>query len=159
MTFEINPLVPEIWCSEFDKSLAFYTDVLGFSIAQQRYRDPHAYLSREGSQIMLAHWTFDGVWEPWYPAPMERPYGRGINFQFLVADVMSLHDKVIEKGIVPFMALQTSMIWRTDRMDERAQFMVLDPDGYLLRFVQVLSHRPVEPADIEELEASYKTDT
>ena len=157
MTFQINPLVPELWCSDFETSLAFYTETLGFEIAQQRERDPHAYLALDGSQVMLAHWTFDGSWEPWYPAPIERPLGRGFNFQFLVADVTSLHDKAVGKGVEPFMALQTAMIWRTDRMDERAQFMVLDPDGYLLRFVQILSHRPVEPRDIEALATKYDT--
>ncbi len=155
MTFQINPLVPELWCTDLDASIAFYTETLGFEIVQRRARDPHAYLALEGGQIMLAHWTFDGSWEPWFPAPIERPLGRGINFQFLVADVAGLHDRVVATGVEPFMALHTATIWRTDRMDDRAQFMVLDPDGYLLRFVQVLSHRPVAPADIHSLESKF----
>ncbi|MGI9410931.1 MAG: VOC family protein, partial [Hyphomicrobiaceae bacterium] len=153
MTFHINPVVPEIWCSDFEVSLAFYTEILGLAIAQQRNRDPHACLSLGGSQIMLAYWTSDGIWEPCYPAPMERPCGREINFHFLVADVTSLHDRVMGNGVAPFMALQTSTIWRTDRMDERGQFMLLDPDSYLLRFVQITSHRAVELADIEKLDS------
>ena len=28
--FHINSLVPELWCSNFDQSIRFYTDVLGF---------------------------------------------------------------------------------------------------------------------------------
>ncbi len=152
MSFEINSLVPELWCSDFEKSLSFYTERLGFNVAQRRSSDAHAYLSFQDSQIMIAWWQHDGSWEPWYPAPMERPYGRGINLQFMVTNVRQIHDDVVAAGIQPFLKLHTASIWRTDRMDERTQFMVLDPDGYLLRFSQVTSHRPIEQSDIDELD-------
>jgi hypothetical protein len=32
-------------------------------------------------------------------------------------------------------------------MDERAQFGVLDPDGYFLRFAHVSRHRPITDDD------------
>ena len=37
-------------------------------------------------------------------------------------------------------------------MDERTEFGLLDPDGYLLRFSQVKSQRPVEQTDLDELD-------
>lgn len=150
MSFVINPLVPELWCSDFQKSLNFYVDALGFEVAQRRAFDPHAYLSLQGSQIMIAHWDFDGSWEPWYPRPMERPYGRGVNFQFMVRRVQTLYDRVLAKGIRPFLEMRDSEIWRTDYMDTRRQFMVLDPDGYLLRFSETIGQRPLEEADTKE---------
>ena len=152
MTFRINSLVPELWCSDFEESLKFYTEVLGFTVAQRREADPHAYLSLRGSQIMIAWWEHDGTWEPWFPNPLERPFGRGINFQFMVDNVREIYEAVLLAGLEPFLKLHTTSIWRTDRMDERTQFMLLDPDGYLLRFAQVDSHRAVERSDIEELE-------
>ncbi len=139
--FHINPLVPELWCSNFDESIRFYTDVLGFSVAQRRGGDKHAYLSLQGSQIMIACWEQDGTWEP---APLEKPYGRGINFQFLVNNVRRIHDAVRSADVKPFIDIYTKSYWRTDRMDERTEFAVLDPDGYLLRFSQVDSHRPID---------------
>lgn len=48
MTFRINTLVPELWCSDFQKSIEFYVKTIGFKVAQQRNNDPHAYLSLEG---------------------------------------------------------------------------------------------------------------
>ena len=45
MIFTINSLVPELLCSDFEKSLTFYTETLGFTVAQRREKDPHAYLS------------------------------------------------------------------------------------------------------------------
>ena len=75
--FHIHGLVPELWCSSFDESLHFYTEVLGFSVTQRRDSDYHAYLELGDAQLMLAHWEQDGTWEP---AALEKPYGRGVNF-------------------------------------------------------------------------------
>lgn len=141
MSFEINSLVPELWCSDFDKSYKFYIDVLGFTVAQHRGNDQHAYLSLQGSQIMIASWEQDGTWEP---APLEKPYGRGINMQILVFDVRELYRRVIANGYKPFVDLYSKSYWRTDRTDERIEFAVLDPDGYLLRFTQVESYRSIK---------------
>ena len=77
MTFGINRLVPELWCSDFERSLAFYCETLGFDIAQREGDTPHAYLVYQGAQIMIAHWELDGAWEPWMPQPLEKPLGRG----------------------------------------------------------------------------------
>ena len=138
--FTISPLVPELWCSDFEKSLSFYTDTLGFHVDQRRDQDHHAYISYEGSQLMLASWKPDGTWEP---APLEQPYGRGINFQLLVSDVRHLYASVTSAGIKPLVDIYTKDYWRGDRIDQRTEFAVLDPDGYLLRFSQVESHKPI----------------
>lgn len=157
MTFKIEPLVPELWCSDFARSMEYYTDYIGFEVVQQRGQDPHAYLSLNKAQIMVAHWTFDGSWEPWYPKPMEHPFGRGINFQFMVDDVRSLYERVLSNGIKPFLHIHDAEVWRTDCMDTRRQFMILDPDGYLLRFAQSVSTRAVTKSDHERLNQQYGT--
>ena len=149
MTFHIKGLVPEFWCSDFEASLRFYTQVLGFAVTQRRASDRHAYLERGDAQLMIAHWQQDGTWEP---APLEKPYGRGVNFFILVEDVRALYGRVLSAGLDPFVKLHTTWYWRTDRMDERTEFGLLDPDGYLLRFSQVESHRPVEQADFDALD-------
>lgn len=147
--FHIHGLVPELWCSNFDESLHFYTEVLGFSVTQRRDSDYHAYLGLGDAQLMIAHWRQDGTWET---AALEKPYGRGVNFFILVEDVHAIYDSVLSTGIKPFVALYTTWYWRTDRMDERTEFGVLDPDGYLLRFSQVDSHRPIEQSDLDALD-------
>lgn len=101
---------------------------------------------------MIAHWERNEVWEP---APLEKPYGRGVNFFILVDDVREKYDVVLAAGVKPFVELHTRSYWRTDQMDERTEFGVLDPDGYLLRFSQVESHRPVEQSDIDELDKKH----
>ena len=108
---------------------------------------------------MIAWWQHDGAWEPWFPKPMERPYGRGINLQFMVNNVRQIHSDVVSAGVQPFLELYTTSTWRTDRMDERTQFMVLDPDGYLLRFSQVDSHRAILQSDLDELDRIHAEST
>ena len=139
--FEIKQLVPELWCSDFAASLRFYVDVLGFTVAQRRDEDAHAYLSLGDAQIMIANWDQDGTWEP---APLEQPFGRGINLQVLVDDVRSLRQRLTQAEVEPFVELYTKSYWRTDVMDERTEFAVLDPDGYLLRFTQVESQTQID---------------
>jgi len=149
MMKQINSLVPEFWCSDFEESLNFYTKVLGFAVVQRRDHSFHAYLELESSQIMLANWEQDGTWET---AELEKPFGRGLNFQILIEDAQNLYERILAKGIKPFVELHTKDYWRTDRMDERKEFAVLDPDGYLLRFSQIISHRPIEQTDLDKLD-------
>jgi len=138
--FHINSMVPELWCSDFEETLRFYTGILGFSVAQRRGMDHHAYLSLQGAQLMIAHWEQDGTWET---AALEKPFGRGINFQILVNNVREIYEAVLAAGEAPFVELYTKSYWRTDRMDERTEFALLDPDGYVLRFSQVESQSPI----------------
>ena len=149
MTIQIKPLVPEFWCSDFEASLAFYTRVLGFSVVQRRGDDRHAYLELGDAQIMLANWEQDGSWET---AKLESPFGRGINFQIIVDDVEGLCKNVLSEGVKPFVEIYTMDYWRTDRMDKRTEFAVQDPDGYLLRFTQIVSHRAIQQSDLDKLD-------
>lgn len=135
----INSLVPELWCADFQASLHFYVDVIGFSIGQRRDDNTHAYLTLGDSQLMIANWEQDGTWES---GAYEYPYGRGINLQILVEDVRALRERVRRAGIEPFVELYTTAYWRTHQTDERTEFAVLDPDGYMLRFTQIESETP-----------------
>ena len=150
MMKQINSLVPELWCSDFDKSLNFYINVLGFAVVQRRDQSHHAYLELEGAQIMLASWEQDGTWET---GAFEKPFGRGINFQVLVENAQGLHERVLANEVHPFVEIHTKEYWRTGRMDTRKEFAVLDPDGYLLRFTQIISHRPITQTDLDELDS------
>ncbi|HBO7434142.1 TPA: VOC family protein, partial [Pseudomonas aeruginosa] len=48
-----NPMVPELLVSNFDESLKFYQNLLGFKIRNQRSNPEFAYLENENVQIML----------------------------------------------------------------------------------------------------------
>lgn len=158
MTFEINRLVPELWCSDFEASMRFYVDLLGFDVVQQRGNDPHAYLSLHGAQIMIAHWELDGNWVPWLPDDMAQPFGRGMNLQFMVPDVDALYERVLSQRANPLVEIYQDEIWKTDCMDTRRQFLISDPDGYVVRFAQSLRTRPVKPDDERKLDVQYNAE-
>ena len=75
-------------------------------------------------------------------APFERPYGRGINFQIRVEDADALHTAVVDAGLPVFLPLEERWYRRDDIEIGTRQFIVEDPDGYLIRLQHVLGTRP-----------------
>ncbi|RED52415.1 bleomycin resistance protein [Aestuariispira insulae] len=131
-------LVPELMVSDFDASLGFYQTILGFSFLYGR--ENFAYLDREGAQIMIELQSDDPAWKT---GTLSKPYGRGANFQIEVVDVASLYRTVIEADCEVRLPLEEAW-YRMDDGTETGnrQFMIQDPDGYLLRFFQDLGTRP-----------------
>jgi len=82
-------LTPELDCIDFDKSLRFYLDVLGFEIQYERPESKFAMLIYEGARLMLCQSR--GHWQT---GALEYPLGRGINLEIHVSDVNQLHDKI-----------------------------------------------------------------
>ena len=50
---KFNKIIPELSVSEFRKSLGFYTLLLGFKVEYQRAESKFAFLSLQGTQIMI----------------------------------------------------------------------------------------------------------
>jgi catechol 2,3-dioxygenase-like lactoylglutathione lyase family enzyme len=132
-------LVPELYCSDLERSVAFYVDILGFAVAYERPEERFAYLHREGAELMLEQPTG----RTFLTAALEHPYGRGINLQIEVADVTALYAAVQAAAWPVFLELETRWYRRTNVLLGNRQFVVQDPDGYLLRFFQDLGSQPV----------------
>ena len=49
----LAPLVPELHVTDIDRSLRFYVDLLGFSVAYARPDEGFAFLEFGGAQLML----------------------------------------------------------------------------------------------------------
>jgi catechol 2,3-dioxygenase-like lactoylglutathione lyase family enzyme len=133
------PLVPELDVTDLDKSLAFYCDVLGFQVRYLRPEERFAYLSREGAELMLEEAAGPG--RRFHTAPLERPFGRGANFQIRVADAAGLIERVRGAGAPILLDLEDRWYRRGDGAVGNRQFVVVDPDGYLLRFFEDIGRR------------------
>jgi catechol 2,3-dioxygenase-like lactoylglutathione lyase family enzyme len=133
-------LVPELDVTDLAASLAFYCDVLGFAVRYDRPEEGFAYLEREGAELMLE--AAAGPGRRFRTAPLERPFGRGINLQIACVDAAVLHDAALAAGKACLIALEER--WYRVGASERGnrQFVVADPDGYLLRFFEDLGERP-----------------
>jgi catechol 2,3-dioxygenase-like lactoylglutathione lyase family enzyme len=81
-----NPMVPELLVTDFGRSLAFYTELLGFTLAFERDEPRFAYLDYGGAQLMLEE-LHEGAW---VTAELQAPLGRGINLQIEVPQVQPI---------------------------------------------------------------------
>ena len=133
-------LVPELYVTDFEKSLKFYTDVLGFEVAFSRPEERFAYLQLGKAQLMLEQFV-EG--ESWQTGEMHYPLGRGINFEIVVDDVTVLLKRLEAANHPLKIPLEERWYRQDDVLNGQKQFLVMDPDGYLLRFVEVLGTRPV----------------
>ena len=131
-------LVPELCCSDIDRSLRFYTDVLGFTVLYARPEERFAYLERDGAQLMIEQSTG----RRFLAAELEYPYGRGINLQIEVAAITPLYETVQASGAPIYLPIEDRWYRRDDALLGNRQFIVQDPDGYLLRFFENLGSKP-----------------
>lgn len=136
-------LVPELDVTELATSLRFYAEVLEFQVLFERPAERFAYLARDGVELMIQEAAGPG--RRFRTAPLEPPYGRGVNFQLRVEDVDAMHARAVEAGVhivVPMEerwyrvdVAQRGGRWRVTGPTEAGnrQFVLADPDGYLWR--------------------------
>jgi catechol 2,3-dioxygenase-like lactoylglutathione lyase family enzyme len=131
-------LVPELYVSDLEKTTSFYVGILGFTILYKREEDKFAYLERENAQMMFEE---IGASREWLSAAPEHPFGRGINFQIETGAIDDVYQAVKKNNIKLFLDLEDKWYRRDDELVGNRQFLIQDPDGYLLRFYQDLGTR------------------
>ena len=145
-------LVPELDVTALAPSLRFYADVLEFRILFERPAERFAYLERDGVELMIQEAAGPG--RRFRTAPLELPYGRGVNFQLRVDDVDAVYDRAVQAGVdivVPIEerwyrvdVVEIGGRWQLKGPAEAGnrQFVLADPDGYLWRPFRDLGLRP-----------------
>lgn len=138
--FARSKLVPELMVTELHKSLHFWTSLIGFNIAYERPEAGFAYLDQRGIQLMLEQ--YDPNEDQWLSGPLEAPLGRGINFQITVNSVEPILQRLAEVQW-PMFRPCADVWYRADAVEVgQREFLVQDPDGYLVRLVESLGERP-----------------
>ena len=132
-------LVPELDVSNLAASLAFWCGLLGFAVAYDRPAAGFAYLERDGAQVMLC--LRNGNWDT---GPLDRPFGRGINVQITVQTLAPILAALDAAGWPLFRPVQESWYHVGTEEDGQREFLVQDPDGYLLRFAEGIGTRPAQ---------------
>lgn len=130
-------LVPELKVADVARSLQFYVELAGFDVLYDRPEFGFAYLALGGAELMIEQ--DDGMWQT---GDLEYPRGRGINLQIEVADAGALLQRFEAAGHPIVVPLEERWYRRGDAYVGQAQFLVQDPDGYLLRFAEDLGVRP-----------------
>jgi catechol 2,3-dioxygenase-like lactoylglutathione lyase family enzyme len=137
--FAWSKLVPELLVTDLATSLRFWRDLCGFIVAYERPEEGFAYLDRGGVQVMLEEAFRPG--RRWITGPLEPPFGRGINLQIEVASLEPILD-ALAAASWPLYLVPEEKWYRAGTQETGVrQFLVQDPDGYLLRFQQALGLR------------------
>ena len=139
---KFNKLIPELSVSNFDKSLHFYTKILGFSIEYDRDERRFAFLSLQGSQLMIE--DLKSANKQFITGKLEHPFGRGINFQIQVKAVMPIIKKIKKHKYPVWHGISVNWYRKDNKLLGNKEFLVKDPDGYLLRIFENIGSKPLK---------------
>lgn len=135
-------LIPELNCTDIQKTLMFYIEVLGFKILYDRPESYFAMLERQGAQIMVEQ--INTGERQWLTGELAYPFGRGVNFQIQTKDINSLYRNIKKSKAIIFLDIEEKW-YRADSIEVgNRQFIVQDPNGYLLRFFEDIGERPIQ---------------
>jgi len=135
---KFNKLIPELSVSNFEKSLKFYTNLLGFKIEYRRDESKFAMISFQGSQLMI-----EEINNRWNTCKLEQPFGRGINFQIEVDNIKLILDNLEKNNYLLFVEPCENWYRQDSQLLGNREFLIQDPDGYLLRFAEDLGTKPL----------------
>lgn len=127
---KFNKLIPELTVFDINETKDFYINILGFKLEYERAENKFAFLSFEDSQFM-----FDQIHETgWNVGEFAYPLGIGINFSIEVVDIDKYYRKIKSQNITFYRDLMVNHYQVEDEMIEQKEFLIQDPNGYLLRF-------------------------
>ena len=125
---KFNKLIPELSVSDINKSKEFYLS-LGWRIVYEGGEERFAFLEYEGNQIMI-----EEINDNWNTGELIYPFGRGINISMSVSNIDLYYQKLKDKNIVFFKDIMINKYNVNGKIYEDKEFLIQDPDGYLLRF-------------------------
>jgi len=128
MPHHLKKLTPNLVVSDVARSVAFYRDVLGFSVAQTvPDAEPFVFaiVHSSGVEIFL---NAVGPAQEEYPAFKGRPVGGTLTLFIEVADIQASYDELNDRVQI-VMPLERKWYGVTE-------FAFLDPDGYIITFAQ-----------------------
>lgn len=136
-----NALVPEFAVSDWRRSKAFYCGVLGFACAYERPEEGFCYLRLGDAELMLDQIGQGRTFGNGH-LPTSYPFGMGLNVQICVPAIEPLVAALAKARHPLFLPVEERWYRIGETEGGNRQFVVADPDGYLLRFFQDLGTRP-----------------
>ena len=136
-----NQMIPEFDVFSLEESLNFYTKLIGFHIEYDRKEDKFAFLQLENVQIMLQEIDIEN--NKWGTGKLEYPLGVGINFQIEVPNINEIYTRLKKANYKIFVEIEDHWYRKENTLLGCREFLVQDPNGYLLRFSQDLGEKEV----------------
>ena len=122
-------MIPELSVFDLEQTKRFYND-LGFKIEYERPEEKFVFMSFQDSQFMFEQIHDNG----WNIGELIYPLGRGINFSIAVDDIEGLYKLVKTLNLEIYRELNRSIYQVNGTEETQTEFLIQDPNGYLLRF-------------------------
>lgn len=129
-----NENIPELSVTNLAKSLSFYKTI-GFHINYERPENKFVFISLKNIQFMLQELSDQNKWEI---AELSYPFGNGINFQLEVSNIDNIYNNLIKNNYHITFPIEENWYRQNNKLLGNREFLVQDPDGYLLRFSEDL---------------------
>ena len=126
---DFNKMIPELSVFDIEQTKRFYND-LGFKIEYERPEEKFIFMSFQESQFMFEQIHDNG----WNIDELIYPLGRGINFSIAVDDIEGLYKLVKTLNLEIYRELNRSIYQVNGTEETQTEFLIQDPNGYLLRF-------------------------
>lgn len=136
-----NQMIPELDIFNLAESLHFYINIIGFKIVYNREEDKFAFLQFEDVQLMIQE--IDKENNKWETGKLEYPLGVGINFQIDVTNIDEIYNRLKNSDYKIFVEMEDHWYRKDNILMGCREFLVQDPNGYLLRFSQDLENTEV----------------
>ena len=134
-----NANIPELSVTHLNESLNFYK-TLGFKIEYERTENKFAFISLGEIQFMLQEISDN---DKWTVAPLTYPFGNGINFQLEVDNLDKIYNNLKDKNYKIAFDIEENWYRQDNKLLGNKEFLVQDPDGYLLRFSEDLGTKDI----------------
>jgi uncharacterized glyoxalase superfamily protein PhnB len=132
-----NKIIPELSVTNLENSLNFYKTA-GFKIEYDRPENKFAFISLGNIQFMLQELSDNNKWNI---GELKYPFGNGINFQLEIENVDKIYNNLKNSNYTITFDLEKNWYRQDDKMLGNKEFLIQDPDGYLLRFMQDLGEK------------------
>jgi len=128
MPYQLNSLTPNLVVADVGRSVAFYRDLLGFSVEQTVPDDaPYVFAIMRSGPVEV-YLNAPGPATAEYPAFAGRPIGGTLTLFIRVTGVRAIHE-ALQSRVDIVMPLEKKWYGVTE-------FACTDPDGYLITFAE-----------------------
>ena len=134
-----NKIIPELSVTNLENSLKFYKTA-GFKIEYDRPENKFAFISIGEIQFMLQEIDKG---DKWNIAPLAYPFGNGINFQLEVNNLEEIYNNFKNSNYKIAFDIEENWYRQDNKLLGNKEFLIQDPDGYLLRFSKDLGEKEV----------------
>ena len=136
---EFNKNIPELSVTNLENSLKFYKTA-GFKLEYDRPENKFAFISLSTIQFMLQEISNN---DKWNIAPIAYPFGNGVNFQLEVDNLDEIYNNFKNSNYKIAFDIEENWYRQDDKLLGSKEFLIQDPDGYLLRFSEDLGEKEV----------------